>query len=89
MTSDGAIELLRNLFLTVGAVAGPALMTALIVGVIIGILQAATQINEASISFVVKVSCVGVVLIATGPYLIDKIVTYTQHSFRAITQVVR
>ena len=51
MTTDGAVELFRNAFYVCCLIAGPALFAALIAGLVVGVLQAATQVNEASISF--------------------------------------
>ena len=66
MTIDGAVELVIACLLVWVKTAGPALIGTLIVGVGIGVLQAATQINEASIGFLAKLIVMAVTLAALG-----------------------
>ncbi len=89
MTTDGAIELMRNLLLIIAQVAGPALLSALLVGLLVGVLQTATQVNEASISFVTKLIGVTFALIAGGPYVLAKLIDYTRNTIGSITEIVR
>ena len=69
-------------------VASPVLLTALIVGVLVSVFQAATQINEATLSFVPKVIAAGVVLALTGPWMVTALVEYIQRTLMTIPQVV-
>ena len=69
-------------------VASPVLLTALIVGVLVSVFQAATQINEATLSFVPKVIAAGVVLALTGPWMVTTLVEYIQRTLMTIPQVV-
>ena len=69
-------------------VASPVLLTALIVGVLVSVFQAATQINEATLSFVPKVIAAGVVLALTGPWMVTTLVEYIQRTLMKIPQVV-
>jgi flagellar biosynthetic protein FliQ len=89
MNSDQALELFATLLKAAIFVAGPVLLAALVAGVTVGIVQAATQINEASISFVVKVAAVLAVLVTVGPALASHAVGYARTSFLAIEHVVR
>ncbi len=89
MTVDGAIELIRNAMLMAAKTAGPMLIVALMVGLLVGVLQAATQINEASISFVSKLVAVGITLVAVGAWTLRGLVDFTSRSFEAIASVVR
>ena len=89
MTPEGAIDLLRNAFLTTGIVAGPMVMAALIVGVLIGVLQAATSINEASVSFVVKLLAVIATFALFGAWSLQLLVDYTATAFSSISTVVQ
>ena len=89
MTSAQALDLFAHLLRVVLVVAGPPLMMSLVAGLVVGILQAATQINEASISFVVKISTVGTLLVVLGPMLVANVVDYTRSTFMAIEHVVR
>ena len=89
MTTDGAIELIRNAMLMAAKTAGPMLLVALAVGLLVGVLQAATQINEQSISFVTKLVAVGITLIVVGSWTLRGLVDYTSRSFTSIADVVR
>jgi flagellar biosynthetic protein FliQ len=85
---DQAITLVSALFRTTLFVTGPILAGALLAGVLVGILQTATQVNEASISFLVKVCAVLAVGVVLGPQLGSYVVHYTRESFEGIAQVV-
>ena len=89
MTVDGAVVLLQNAFIIIAKVAGPLLLAALIMGLIVGILQAATQVNEASISFVIKLIAVGLTFIALGSWTLRQLVDYTSRTIGSISEVVR
>ena len=65
-------------------IAGPLLGTALAVGLLVSVIQAATQINEMTLSFIPKILAVFAVLIVAGPYLIGEIVDFTRHLFLTI-----
>lgn len=56
--------------------AGPLLITALIIGLVVSIFQAATQINEMTLSFIPKLLGVAAVLVLLGPWLITTMVDY-------------
>jgi flagellar biosynthesis protein FliQ len=89
MTADGAIELILNALIAWMKMAGPMLLAALVVGSVIGVLQAATQINEASISFLTKLIAMGVVLLALGSWSARQLIEYTSQTIASIADVVR
>ncbi len=69
-------------------VAAPLLLTVLGVGLVVSIFQAATQINEATLSFVPKmIAAVGVLTLA-GPWMLSTLVEYLQRTLQAIPSVV-
>lgn len=74
---------------TLGFVAGPLLVASLLAGVGIGIAQTVTQINEQSLSFLVKVIAVAAVLVVMGSGLAGSMATYTRRCFTGIEKVVR
>ncbi len=74
---------------TLAMVAGPLLVASLVSGVAIGIAQTVTQINEQSLSFLVKVVAVAAVLVGLGSALAGSMVTYTRRCFTGIEHVVR
>ncbi len=89
MTTDGAVELFRNAFMVAAIIAGPTLLAALIVGLVVGVLQAATQVNEASISFVSKLLVVGMTLAVLGSWTMKQLVDYTARTLSSIGDVTR
>lgn len=89
MTVDGALDLFRQALYVAMQTAGPLLLAALVVGLVVGVLQTATQINEGSIVFVLKLLGVVVVLFAMGPDIIGQLVEYIRRSFGAIASIVR
>ena len=64
--------------------AAPLLLTALAVGLLVGIFQAATQINEMTLSFIPKLLAMAAVLALTGPWMIRQIVEYTRGLIESI-----
>jgi flagellar biosynthesis protein FliQ len=64
--------------------AAPLLLVALIVGLLIGVFQAATQINETTLSFIPKLLAMGAVLVVAGPWMLKLIVGYTRELFESI-----
>jgi len=89
MTTDGAVELFRNAFFVCCLIAGPALFAALVAGLIIGVLQAATQVNEASISFVGKLVAVAFTFALLGSWSMKQLVEYTARTIESIADVTR
>ncbi len=84
MTPELAIEL-GNRALTVAVLlAGPILLAALGVGLIVGMFQAATQINEQTLSFVPKLGALAVVLFLLTPWMTRVLVDFTRGLFRGI-----
>lgn len=67
MESGQVLELAKSALMLVLTIAGPLLVTALIVGVVIGLLQALTQIQEMTLTFVPKLLAMGVALIVSLP----------------------
>jgi flagellar biosynthetic protein FliQ len=64
--------------------AAPLLLTALAVGLLVGIFQAATQINEMTLSFIPKLLAMAAVLALTGPWMIRQLVEYTRDLIESI-----
>ena len=70
-------------------VAAPILLTVLLVGVIVSVFQAATQINEATLSFVRKVVAAIIVMAIAGPWMVTTLTDYIQRTLEQIPSVVR
>ena len=69
-------------------VAAPLLLTVLVVGLVVSIFQAATQINEVTLSFVPKMVAAVVTLTIAGPWMLSTLVEYIQRTLQAIPTVV-
>jgi flagellar biosynthetic protein FliQ len=89
MTVDGALELLRNAILMAAELSGPVIIVALVVGIIMGVLQTVVQVNEASLSFVVKLLAVCLCIAVLGPRLLTRSVDYTRTTIGRIADVVK
>jgi flagellar biosynthesis protein FliQ len=89
VTTDSGLALMLDLFITCARVGGPLLLIALAAGLVVGIAQAATQLNESSVSFVVKAAALMATLLLLGPTLGGYAVQYTRTSLQAIEHVVR
>lgn len=66
----------------------PMLLVALVVGLVISIFQAATQINEATLSFIPKLLAVFAVLVLAGPWMLAQMLDYIRTLFSSIPQLV-
>jgi flagellar biosynthesis protein FliQ len=83
-TSDLAIRVIREGLLLVLFISAPPLIISLVVGFLISLLQAATQLQDQTLSFVPKLLSVSIVLIALGPVLAVQLLRFTQALFLAI-----
>jgi flagellar biosynthetic protein FliQ len=68
--------------------AAPLLIVALVTGLIIGAFQAATQINEMTLSFIPKLIATAVTLVIAGPWMLKLIVGYTRELFESIPMLI-
>lgn len=69
-------------------IAAPVLLTVLVVGLVVSIFQAATQINEPTLSFVPKIVAAVLVLAVAGPWMLTQLVEYLQQILQKIPSVV-
>ena len=88
MTPESVMTLGRQALELTVMVSAPPLMAALIIGLVVSIFQAATQINEMTLSFIPKLLGLFMVLIITGPWMIGMLVDYIQRLFSGIPWLV-
>jgi len=69
-------------------IAGPLLLSALAVGLLVGMFQAATQINEMTLSFIPKLLVLVLSLVAAGPWMLSVIVNYTRQLMEQIPSLI-
>jgi flagellar biosynthesis protein FliQ len=89
VNEDMVIQLGQDALKTLAMVSAPLLLSTLVIGLIISIFQALTQINENTLTFVPKMAVIAVVLILAGPWMLDTLSTYTTNLFENIATVVR
>jgi flagellar biosynthetic protein FliQ len=89
MTSMTVMSLTYQAMLVALKMAAPLLLVVLIVGLVISIFQAATQVNEMTLAFVPKLLAAGAALVLLGPWLITTMVDYIQTLIGMIPQLVQ
>ncbi len=84
MTADSVIQLAQEALRVTLLVAGPMLLAGMLVGLLISIFQAATQINEMTMTFVPKIVAVMLVLVLALPWIIAQLTAFTRGIFERI-----
>lgn len=87
MEADQALELMTQLLWNVLLVAGPVLVAALAVGLVVSVLQVATQLQEMTLSYVPKLVAAMVVLIALGPWMLHQLTQFATDTIRLIPEL--
>ncbi|MGF1547907.1 MAG: flagellar biosynthesis protein FliQ [Thiotrichales bacterium] len=88
MTPDSIINIGQDALIVIVLLAAPLLAAALAIGLFIGMIQAATSINEATLSFVPKLAVMVVMLFATGPWLLQVLLDYTRKLIEDIPHLI-
>lgn len=81
MSQVVVLDIMRSGFLTIIKVSAPILLIALTVGLVISILQATTQVQEQTLSFVPKLMAIMLALIVFGSYMLNTLIDFTQKIF--------
>jgi flagellar biosynthetic protein FliQ len=84
MTPETVLTIARESLMVTALLAAPLLLVALVTGVTVGILQAATQINEMTLSFIPKLLALMLTLLVVGPWMLQLITSYTRTLFTSI-----
>ena len=84
MSPESIITLIQNGLVMTMLLSAPLLLAALATGLLVSIFQAATQINESTLSFIPKLLVMALVMVAAGPWMINLIVDYTRRLFQEI-----
>jgi flagellar biosynthetic protein FliQ len=85
---DVALNLSQSALITSAIVLVPILAASLLVGLLVGIFQATTQIQEMTLSFLPKVAVVGLIMYFAGPFLMRVLVSFMHHDLANFWQVV-
>lgn len=89
MSQDFIIHLARESMLVAMLLAGPPLILGLVVGLAISILQATTQIQEQTLTFVPKIIAVFIGILLFGSWMLDTVVRFTENLFISLPSLVR
>jgi len=87
MSDADVPEIATQTMIVAAKVAAPILLTALLVGFMISLFQAATQIQEQTLSFVPKMIAVAIALLVTGNWVLSELVTFTHHLFESLPRL--
>lgn len=89
MQNDFVVEVVSQAIRVTLMLSAPMLLGALVVGVLVSIFQAVTQINEQTLSFIPKILVIIVALVIFSPWMMETLVTYTQDLFTSIPELIR
>lgn len=81
MSEDFVMNIGSEALKTIMYIAGPMLVAAMVVGIIVSVLQAITQINESTLTFIPKMLAVVLVLVVMGPWMLETLQTYATQIF--------
>jgi flagellar biosynthesis protein FliQ len=89
MTPESIMEFGQHAMYVAMLVAAPLLLTALAVGLLVGVIQAATQINEMTLSFIPKLIAMAVVALIAGPWMLRMLVQFTRQLIEGLPGAIR
>lgn len=88
MSGSLAVELIRNAVFTALLTVAPLLVTALVVGVLVSLVQAVTQIQEQTLTFIPKLLAVAAMLSFTLPWILSRLIEYLVGTLRSLPSLV-
>lgn len=88
MTPTTVVEIGRNAVEITLMISAPLFIAALVTGLIVSIFQAATQINEATLSFVPKLIAIFITLIVAGPWMLTTMTDYMRRLYESIPAII-
>jgi len=89
MSQAMVLDIMKDAFTTVMVIAGPILLVALGMGLLISILQATTQVQEQTLTFVPKILAVFLSLLIFGTFMLNTLLSFTNRMFDYISNVIR
>ncbi|MAE75152.1 MAG: flagellar biosynthetic protein FliQ [Bdellovibrionaceae bacterium] len=89
MTEELILNLAQNALTTTAMMAAPMLIGALVIGLMVSVMQAVTQINEATLTFIPKMVIVAIIFLIAAPWMLDVMGEFTRGLFSNMTQYVR
>jgi flagellar biosynthesis protein FliQ len=89
MTETFVLALAKDSILLVLTLAGPVLLMSLVIGSLVGLIQSATQINEATLTFIPKMVGIIAILVLLGSWMLQKMMVFTVNLFNILPGLVR
>ncbi len=89
MNNQQVIDISMGVIYATAELSLPLLLTALAVGLLVSIFQAATQINEATLSFLPKIAAMIAVLVVISPWMVRRLSNYTTNLYNKIPEIAR
>lgn len=84
MTADTVIDLSQQALYVITMLAAPMLISALMIGLLVGMFQAATQINEMTLSFIPKLLVLVLAIMVAGPWMLNLVTNYMRDLYLSI-----
>lgn len=84
MTPEMVMTLAHEAMYVALMLAAPLLLVSLVVGLVVSLFQAATQINETTLTFIPKLIAIAVTLVIAGPWMLTTMLDYMRHMFTSI-----
>lgn len=88
MNQDTVVNLASQAITLALSVAGPLLLASLVIGLVISVFQAVTQIQEQTLSFIPKILAVAAVLVVGGPWMLNQLLGYTAQLWGSIPDLI-
>ena len=88
MTPEIAVDLFREALWLTALIVGLLVLPSLLVGLLVAVFQAATQINEQTLSFIPKLVGMFIMLLVAGPWMLQMMVDYIRRLFESIPQMI-
>ena len=88
MSEGYVISLAQNAMTVMLMIAGPVLIVSLIIGIVISLIQAATQINEVTLSFIPKIIGIGLVMMLLGSWMLQQLILFTSKILNSLPDLV-
>lgn len=88
MSPEMVISTIQRAFEVMLLLGGPLLLSGLVIGLVISVFQAATQINEATLSFIPKLLVTFIVAVLAGPWMLSVIMDYTIRLYQSIPTMI-
>jgi len=89
MTREAFLELTQHALLTAVMLGGPPLLVSLVVGLVISLIQAVTQLNESTLTFIPKVAAILATLVLLGPWMLESMLDFARSILVALPRMAK